>query len=232
MFLNNVSFNHILFADDSVLVAPSPNGLQTLVNMCSSIAVENDITFNAKKTKLMCFKPTCLKVPNIMLDGQIIDSVSSHKYLGVYICDDFNDEIDIKRQIRGIYARGNAVVKCFRHCTSDVKSLIFKAYCSSFYCSQLWCHFSSLSITKLKVAYNRIFRYLFNLPQSNISISSAMLDLNVTTFNAVLRKYMSGFVTRISNCDNEIINVLTKCVQFYKSSLSKQWCRDLYVLDL
>ena len=34
--INNVSINHLFYADDSILIAPSASGLQCLIDICQS----------------------------------------------------------------------------------------------------------------------------------------------------------------------------------------------------
>ena len=59
------------------------------------------------------------------------------KYLGAIVSEDLCDNLDIAREVRNTYAHGNSVIKCFRHCTTGVKALLFKTFCSGIYCSQL-----------------------------------------------------------------------------------------------
>jgi hypothetical protein len=47
--LNNVCLNHIIYADDLTLIAPSVTALHKLLNTCISYAANNNITFNSKK---------------------------------------------------------------------------------------------------------------------------------------------------------------------------------------
>ena len=55
-FINSVCFNHLLYADDCVLLAPSPRALQLLIDICN-FTVENDLVFNQRKTKSMMVFP-------------------------------------------------------------------------------------------------------------------------------------------------------------------------------
>ena len=43
--------NHIAYAEDMVLLAPSIKALQTLINLCFKFAGENDILYNETKTQ-------------------------------------------------------------------------------------------------------------------------------------------------------------------------------------
>ena len=52
---NNV-LNHLMYADDLVLIRPSLKGLQRLVNVCSDIGTKLNIKFNDKKTVCMIFR--------------------------------------------------------------------------------------------------------------------------------------------------------------------------------
>ena len=41
---------------------------------------------------------------------------TTHKYLGMFISDTMKDDMGITRQIKGIYTRGNILIKGFRQC--------------------------------------------------------------------------------------------------------------------
>ena len=60
-FINSACFNHLLYADDCVLLAPSPRALQFLIDICCNFTVENDLVFNQRKTKSMMVFPKSLK---------------------------------------------------------------------------------------------------------------------------------------------------------------------------
>ena len=76
------------------LISPSPNALQTLLNICNEYATSHDIVFNTKKTVCMYIKSKKLKlhnVPNIYLNHNVLEYVTSYKYLGCIITDTLND---------------------------------------------------------------------------------------------------------------------------------------------
>ena len=51
--MNNVSFNHLFYADDAVILSPSAKGLQKLLTTCENFAKNNEIIFNPNKTYCM-----------------------------------------------------------------------------------------------------------------------------------------------------------------------------------
>ena len=52
--------------------------------------------------------------------------------------DNLNDNDDIMKQMRGLYARANSVLRKFAACSFAVKLRLFQAFCTSFYCAHLW----------------------------------------------------------------------------------------------
>ena len=44
------------YADDIILLAPSPSALRCLLKECEAFAQDMDIVFNAAKTQLICFR--------------------------------------------------------------------------------------------------------------------------------------------------------------------------------
>merc|ERR1712235_133697 len=45
--------NHLMYADDLVVVSPSSAGLQQLLAICSEYGLENDIKYNASKSVIL-----------------------------------------------------------------------------------------------------------------------------------------------------------------------------------
>ena len=213
-----------------VLMAPSPTALQKLINCCEEFANSCEIVFNALKSKLMCIKPKLHKdtiIPQINLNGVPLVIVKTIKYLGAIITDDLKDNKDILRELRSLYIRGNILVKTFKHCSNVVKTLLFKTYCTSFYCSHLWKLYDNTVITRLKTSFNRVFRMLINL-ERRASVSGAMVQANTDGFSCILRKQLFSFKNRLANVENNIVKFLHEGIYFYSSKMFKRWFKDLY----
>ena len=50
--IHNCCTNHLFYADDLCVIAPSPSGLQCLLNICEKSGVENDVEYNPITTWL------------------------------------------------------------------------------------------------------------------------------------------------------------------------------------
>ena len=64
----------------------------------------------------MVFKPKSLKtlsIPNLYLGGAKLNFSDVKKYLGVFISNECDDNADIQRQTKCIYARGNTLITKF-----------------------------------------------------------------------------------------------------------------------
>ena len=55
--INNVCVNHLFYADDLCLMAPSSVGLQHLIEICANYGFENDLLFNRSESMCMVVKP-------------------------------------------------------------------------------------------------------------------------------------------------------------------------------
>ena len=73
--------NHVRYADDICLMAPSPAALQELINICYDFSVENDLSFNSSKSYCMVFKPKSYKLLCLLLymDSQVLKYADSVK---------------------------------------------------------------------------------------------------------------------------------------------------------
>ena len=55
--MNGECMNHMFYADDSILLAPSPSVLQKLLNICHEFGSKHELSYNAKKTVCMALFP-------------------------------------------------------------------------------------------------------------------------------------------------------------------------------
>ena len=60
--LNETVTNHVMYADDICLMAPSAIALQKMLNLCYEFSQSNDIIFNPIKSQCMVFKPNRFKL--------------------------------------------------------------------------------------------------------------------------------------------------------------------------
>ena len=82
--VGNVIINHLMYADDLVILAQSVAGLSKLLRICESFGESNDIVFNQKKSASLYFISKMLKgahLPNVYLNGVLVEQVDSVKYL-------------------------------------------------------------------------------------------------------------------------------------------------------
>ena len=165
---------------------------------------------------------------NVFINNQPLNFVSNHKYLGNVICDTFKDDADIAQKQRGLYMRGNMLVKNFRNCTDAVKCQLLKSYCCSFYCSQTWCIYKLETIRRLRVAYNNVFRLLMKLPPRT-SISYTMVTCDVDHFNVIFRKSINCFIKRLSLSCNILVNTILSSLYFMNGNMFKTWQNILYM---
>ncbi|CAL4204669.1 unnamed protein product, partial [Meganyctiphanes norvegica] len=139
--LGDLLINHLMYADDLVLISPSTRGLYELIAECQNYGIEFDILFNPKKSATMFFKPQYLSkinMPVFKMHNESIETVTEYTYLGHILTDTLSDDLDILRQRRKIFAQGNSIIRKFHMCSQDVKLTLFRSYCSSLYTAHLW----------------------------------------------------------------------------------------------
>ena len=91
------------YADDIVLICPTPSALRLLLKICDDFACEYDVMFNADKSKLLICRSSkqCKVVRDIKgrpfhIVGRDIEQVDSFSHLGHIITSDFSDTEDLR----------------------------------------------------------------------------------------------------------------------------------------
>ena len=94
MFHEWTSANHICYADDAILLAPTPGALQKLIDVCYKYSKENDMLYNVKKSSCIAFIPKLykdLQLPQMYLGESLLSWDDQQKYLGYIVTSDMKD---------------------------------------------------------------------------------------------------------------------------------------------
>ena len=77
--------NHLLFADDLLLLSETSNGLQNCLNKLGHFCQEWKLDVNLNKTKIMIFSNGRRKYKNynFIYKGHKLDVTDTYKYLGI-----------------------------------------------------------------------------------------------------------------------------------------------------
>ena len=149
------------------------------------------------------------------------------KYLGIFLRSNKCDDRDIQRQVHATYCRGNVLISKFRKCTEDVKIQLFNSFCSNFYACQLWSNYHANVYKRIRVAYNNVFRALFNLGRKGTSHKFVLR--NILCFNSIVRKCITGFKKRLYDSENVLVKAAVTCTFFmYGSKLAQRWYELIY----
>lgn len=91
---------NLRYADDTVLLAESPEDLQATLNTIKTKSEEYGLNMNVKKTKVMVVSS---KIPSpkaeLKLNNEILDQVQQFTYLGQLITEDGYNEAEIARRV-------------------------------------------------------------------------------------------------------------------------------------
>ena len=229
--MNGTVINHMLYADDICIISLSSAGLQQLLNICSGYSELHDLTFNAKKSMCMYFSTSMNKhcgCPVIYLGNSICVFVKEVKYLGVMIHSSMKTTIDVARQTRKFYLQANLLLRNFRHCSDQVKCVLFQTYCTNLYCCQLWFNSTKSSLKKLSTSYNSVLRRLLGISKP-YSASKMFVSRGIPTFAELLRTSIYRFAQRIEHSSNHIISATLLPLMHISSPIRKWWNCILYV---
>ena len=104
-YINEQCMNHVIYADDICLLAPSAIGLRQMLDVCCNFSICNDIMFNPVKSVCIAFQPKKSKLfcPNVTLDNNFLKYLGRTKYLGFMFNSNGQDDEDMLRQMLDIY---------------------------------------------------------------------------------------------------------------------------------
>ena len=228
--LGDLLINHLMYADDLVLISPSTRGLFKLIAECQKYGFEFDILYNPLKSAVMFFKPKFMdniNMPTFKIFNENMKVVNEYTYLGHILTDSLSDDLDILRQRKKIYAQGNNIRRKFYMCSLDVKLELFRSYCSSLYTAHLWTNYTKSVINKLYTAYHNMLKLIVGVSKREHT-RPICVSLKVVYCPALIRKLIYKFIGRLTNSDNDFISAICGMSVFYRSNIWKHWRSLLY----
>ena len=96
--MGSVKLNHLLYADDIVLLGESPKALQNLIDILSNWCSQWRLAVNIDKSKIVHFRRKRQAKTKAIFNiaGTALEVVEYYKYLGVYFDEFFNFKANAK----------------------------------------------------------------------------------------------------------------------------------------
>ena len=123
-YLHQVLISILLFVDDVVLLASSPDSLQRLLDGLASFCTQRQLVVNLFKTRVMVFN--CLKTSHLhfFFQGKEVEITPSYMYLGVKFS---GPRFSLRPAIQSRVSKGMGSLallerQCFRHHFQDILS--------------------------------------------------------------------------------------------------------------
>ena len=193
-------FGALGYADDLVLICPSRDGLQEMLNICDKYGDEYSMKFNATKTVCMYMsnKGNINDISPLQLSGYSLKWVTSFKYLGINITPDLKDSTDIMIKRGQFISSVNNLMACFSKVSCLLLNSLFDSYCTSFYGCQTWSLRNSC-VHKISTAYNKALRRIWRLPITSHTHIVLSVAQKVSFFELVEKRFCTMYLSMLGS---------------------------------
>lgn len=187
---NSISSSISLFADDCVIYREVTNAsdvlnLQTDINHVSKWCELWGMELNTTKCKAMTVSRKCNFPSSYFLEDVPLHSVSSYKYLGVYITSDISWQMHVEYVINNANRMLGYLKRNFSLAPSSLKLTLYKTLVRSKlqYASSIWDPGHSKLTNALELVQNRSARFILNNFHRTASVSSMKTSLLLPNLN-------------------------------------------------
>lgn len=178
LYINNITkipvhAQVVLFADDAGLIIKDTNVNSAIQKMNQDLILinnwlnSNKLTLNVNKTKWMLVNrndTADTNLPVVKIENEIIEKVSTIKYLGIQI----DDKLSFKEQVticnRKAACKTNMLYRISKKLTFDTRKVIYNSFIQPQfqYCSTIYINCNKEDIEKLQLIQNRAMRIVLN----------------------------------------------------------------------
>lgn len=209
-YVGSQFYGILVYADDILLLAPSLNALQKMLDVCTSFSDVTGLEFNCKKTMCIDFHGNDKCVSNVefsvFLHKKLLKWSNTVKHLGHTLTCCLTCDEDINQKKGQFIACVNNILTEFSFAHPKVKARLLSIYGTSFYGSSLWDLYGKAA-NRLYTTWNIAVRRLFNLPYRThcrfLDDISELIHVNVS-----LKLRFVKFIISLLNSDNILIKNL------------------------
>ena len=222
----------IVYADDIVLLSPTLDGLQEMINTCSEYAKYHNLSFstnhdpNKSKTKCMGFLKKKRILRNMQLDNKNLPWVNSVRYLGTTITDTLDDMNQDLLEKRAQYiAKNNELMQEFHYAHPYTKIMINNIFNTHFYGATLWDLFSS-SFVRLEKTWNISQRLMLSFPRETHRYLIEPLSGRQHIIFSIRKRFLK-FANCIAHSHKKVLRSVFKSVQLDCRSVTGRNLRNI-----
>ena len=173
-----------------------------MLRCCEDFANKRGLRFNASKTQLIRFSSfsssSCSS--SFYLCGQQLPFLDTVTHLGHFLHYNLSDKM------RSMIRKANCLFASFPRVGSPVLSRLFQSYCLSLYGSSIW-SLSSSSLHNLEIAFNKILRRIWHLPNcSHTGIVHLVAKLD-SLFKVTFRR-SNSLLRAASECPSLLVQTV------------------------
>jgi hypothetical protein len=206
-----IRYGILVYADDILLLAPSLNALQNMLDICTSFGTATGLQYNCKKTVCIdfhgnddcCTEGNCY---NVYLNKQRLSWCKAVKHLGHYLTCCLTCDKDVHVKKGQFIACVNNILTEFSFAHHDVKLNLLNIYGTSFYGCQLWDLYGNAT-QRLYTTWNIALRRLIGLPYRT---HRRFLDhiCNINHIHVSLKLRFVKFIVSLIESENVLIKNL------------------------
>ena len=176
------TISELRYADDTSLFSSTPEGLSELILRDQQVSAKYGLCINEKKTKVMKLDRASEEL-NIILNGQVLETVDNFDYLGARIMNDCNDTTDIKRRIAIATSALKKLLPLWKHASKQVKLKVLRSciFPIATYGAETWT-IKCTDERRLRAFENTCYRKILRVPWTRRRTNeSVRLELGITT---------------------------------------------------
>ena len=206
--LMDVKLNHLLYADDLILLSRSPEGLQNCLNALGSYCNDWDLTVSIKKSKTMIFNPAgkIIKDHKFSYLNQTLEMVNNFTYLGTT----FSTSGSFTKAAQNLKDKANKAMfplldTTFKFCLGVPESLsLFDKLIQPIllYGSEIWGALSHHQVKSISKDPNLFCKYMIDstIEKSKLKFSKSILGLKRNTPSLAVYGELGTIPTALTGC--------------------------------
>ena len=198
----------VAYADDIVLISPTPAAMRRLLRICDDFALLYDIAFNANKSKFLVVVPckwrnlcSCFNQCRFTIGGKLIEKVDTYPHLGHIISAREDDTDDVKHRRSHFMGQVNNVLCFFSKLDIFVKIKLFKSYCTSMYGSELW-SLDCEAVESFCCTWRTALRRLLGLPFNSHSVFLSLLTSTLPVLDEIYKRSVRFILSCLYSSSN------------------------------